>query len=62
MGNIYRVLYEDEHKNKSSLILKLAPTNLQRRKIYKIHNLFLREINMYDEVKLLPIKLENGVK
>lgn len=52
MGEIYRVLYRDVNhtENESSLILKISPSNLIRRKKLKVRDLFVREINMYDKV------------
>lgn len=57
IGEIYRILYKDandsENKNKSSLILKIAPSNLLRREKMKLRSLFMREINMYDQVRII---------
>lgn len=53
MGEVYRILFKskDSSDNKTgSLILKMAPTNLVRRKEVKTHETFIREITMYDEV------------
>lgn len=53
MGEVYRILYKskDSSDNKTgSLILKMAPTDLVRRKEVKTHESFIREITMYDEV------------
>lgn len=54
MGELYRILYKDandsDNKNQSSLILKIAPSNLLRREKMRLRNLFLREIDMYDQV------------
>lgn len=58
MGEIYRVLYQDVNyiENESSLILKIAPSNLVRREKTRIHDLFVREINMYDQVTTVILK------
>lgn len=51
MGEIYRILFEDEDGiNQSSIILKIAPTNPARRKAFQTRETFLREIIMYDQV------------
>lgn len=53
---IYRILYKDaketNDKNQSSLILKIAPTDPFRRESQKLRELFLREISIYDEVRI----------
>lgn len=55
IGEIYRILFKDandeNNEKQSSLILKIAPKNLFRRERFRIRDLFLREINMYDEVR-----------
>lgn len=64
MGEIYRILFKsnDESTDKSgSLILKIPPRNLVRRKEFRSHELFFREITMYEEVRfnrfwLIPIE------
>ena len=57
IGEIYRILYKDandsDNKNQSSLILKIAPSNLLRREKFRLRNLFQREINMYDQVCMI---------
>lgn len=52
LGKIYRILYNDANDNEkqSSLILKVAPATSIRRKKFKLHNIFLQEINMYEKV------------
>lgn len=53
MGNVYRILYKSMDKNDKktgSLILKMALTDLERRKDVKSRESFIREITMYDEV------------
>lgn len=56
MGEVYRVKYKDanenEIKNQSSIILKIAPSNPIRRERMRSRDLFLREINMYDKVNI----------
>lgn len=63
MGNVYRILYKSMDKNDKktgSLILKMAPTDLERRKDIKSHESFIREITMYDEVYNLDyLKIPN---
>lgn len=63
IGEIYRILYKDgndsENEKQSSLILKIAPRNLQRRKKLRLRELFLREIDMYDQVSFM-LKLEEN--
>lgn len=65
MGKIYRILYKDgndsENKKQSSLILKIAPRNLQRRKELRLRELFLREIDMYDQVSFMSKLEENKI-
>lgn len=60
MGEVYRILYENsnenENRNESSLILKIAPTNLARREKMRSRELFVREINMYDKVIIISYK------
>lgn len=58
MGEIFRIFYEDENvcenKNQpSSLILKIAPRNLARREMFRSRQMFLHEIDMYDQVSLV---------
>lgn len=52
MGEVYRIVYQDKDnvKNRTSLILKVAPKNVKLREKLKSHSLFVREIMMYDEV------------
>lgn len=50
MGLIYRILFKTDDTRKTSLILKIAPKDVMRRKTLRVRNLFLREISMYDEV------------
>lgn len=54
MGEIYRILYknsnENENQDQSSLIMKIAPTNLVRREKMRSRDLFVREVNIYDKV------------
>ncbi|XP_031627282.1 uncharacterized protein LOC116343401 [Contarinia nasturtii] len=63
MGNVYRILYEDENHNQSSLILKIAPKNLKRRGEFALRQMFLREIDMYDKVLVYfnEFQLSQGV-
>lgn len=53
MGQIYRVFYcKDENDDSpTSLILKLAPKSSAQREKLHLHNFFLRETTMYDEVR-----------
>lgn len=59
VGEIYRILYKDandqNNEKQSSLILKIAPRNLCRREKFRIRDLFMREINMYDEVGRISV-------
>lgn len=52
MGEIFRILCVDKNneENRTSLILKIAPRSLMRREKFNLHNLFRREIVMYEEV------------
>lgn len=54
IGEILRIFYKDANDNetseKSSLILKIAPQNVLRRQKLRLRDLFLREIDMYDQV------------
>lgn len=63
MGKVYRILYKsmDNNNNKTgSLILKMAPTNLNQRHDLKSHESFLREITMYEQVYIYGyLKLPN---
>lgn len=51
MGDIFRVLFKTADDATKSLILKMAPTNKDRREKMGVRDMFLREISMYDEVK-----------
>lgn len=57
---IFRILYKDANEaidaNPSSLILKIAPSDVQLREKRNLRDLFLREIKIYDEVKGEKIK------
>lgn len=52
MGEIYRILCQDNKntENQTSVILKIAPKHLMRREKFRLRDLFLREIMIYDEV------------
>lgn len=52
MGEIYRVSCQDNNNtgNQTSLILKIAPKHMLRREKFRLRQLFLREIIIYDEV------------
>lgn len=54
MGDIYRMICKDardkDNKNESTLILKIAPSNLIRREKTGVRNSFVCEINMYNKV------------
>lgn len=58
VGIVYRVSFckEDNNENEknppSKLILKVAPQNEARRAQFFSHACFMREIYMYDEVKI----------
>lgn len=56
MGIIYRILFKnggDNNIKKTSLILKIAPSDEMRRKTLGVRKLFLREVLMYNEVNLI---------
>lgn len=58
VGIVYRVSFSDEDEGKngknlaSKLILKVAPQNPARRAQFFSHACFMREIYMYDEVRV----------
>lgn len=60
MGEVYRILYKNtKTKNESSsLILKIAPRHRISSEKMKLRNMFLREIQMYDEVSCICILKE----
>lgn len=69
IGIVYRATFnKDDEKNPlQTLIVKVAPQQLERRQRFQIRPLFLREIFMYDQVSAtrqienLPFGCNNGV-
>lgn len=52
VGAIYRIICKDaeDDKREISLILKIAPSDRACREMQKLHELFSREIFVYDQV------------
>lgn len=54
VGAVYRIICkdadDDANKSEFSLILKIAPSDRACREIQKLHELFSREIFLYDQV------------
>lgn len=73
VGAIYRIIYKDakDSHNESSLILKIAPSARVNREKQRLHELFVREIFIYDQVcstlieksreKVYSVSLCNGM-
>lgn len=55
IGIVHQVQYteKNDENQRSSMILKIAPTNLARREHFFVRPYFLREIYIYDKVSIV---------